>query len=163
MGSLKNWNDLATKQQLCRQVHCPSPPGRFFTPLSGTIRAVWRKGGSVNVHSRHVQISKAKSKGRIFYSIFFFSDRTLITGSGDHLAFAGTNFHVAPSPGRTSFLTMDAPWILSSSTSPKGTRDEAAWPSPLTTHTVLISDFPAPPFFTYQQKKDGFLSLSSLL
>ena len=31
--------------------HCPTPPRRFFTPFSGTIRAVWRKGGSVNVHS----------------------------------------------------------------------------------------------------------------
>ena len=44
----------------------------------------------------------------------------------------------------------------------KGTRDVAAWPSPLITHTVFISDFPAPPSFTDQQEH-GFLCLSSLL
>lgn len=39
---------------------------------------------------------------------FVFSDRTPITRLWDSLAFEGTNFHKAPSPGRTNFLTIDA-------------------------------------------------------
>ena len=88
--------------------------GTWVSHIAGRCFTIW----ATREASRHVQISKSKSKGRIFYSIFL-SDRTPITGSGDHLAFADTNVHVAPSPGRASFLTIDAPWVPSSSTSPK--------------------------------------------
>ena len=53
---------------------------------------------------------KQKVKEESFIPLFFFSLRQASNHRlWDRLAFAGTNFPVAPSPGRTSFLTIDAP------------------------------------------------------
>lgn len=117
--------------------------------------------GLMDMDSRHVQVSRAKGKGWVFYSMCLL--RTPITRPWTSLPFANTKVHVALSPDRTNFFITDARWIPPSFISAKGPKEKIPWPGPLVLHTLFSCKTPhLHPLAYIKQKKDAFLPLSSL-